>query len=92
MSGRVTSIAVDPRDASHWLPFHVIAIDPRDTRIVYAGSDNGLWQSTDGGTTWVKVGLGQGLPPAAVFDIQINPATNKIVIFTYGRGAYELVR
>jgi hypothetical protein len=32
------------------------------------------------------------LPPASVFDIQINPATNKTVIFTYGRGAYELVR
>jgi hypothetical protein len=74
------------------MPFNVIAIDPRDTRLVYAGSDNGLWQSSDGGTTWTKAGLGQGLPPASVYDIQINAATNKTVIFTYGRGAYELVR
>ena len=37
------------------------------------------------------MGLGQGLPPASVYDIQINPATNKTVIFTYGRGAFELV-
>jgi photosystem II stability/assembly factor-like uncharacterized protein len=74
------------------MPFNIIAIDPRDTRLVYAGSDNGLWQSNDGGTTWTKLGLGQGLPPASVNDIQINPTTNKTVIFTSGRGAYELVR
>jgi photosystem II stability/assembly factor-like uncharacterized protein len=74
------------------MPFNVIAIDPRDTRLVYAGSDNGLWQSTDGGNTWTKVGRESGLPPATVHDIQINPTTNRTVIFTYGRGAFELVR
>jgi photosystem II stability/assembly factor-like uncharacterized protein len=74
------------------MPFNAIAIDPRNTQLVYAGSDNGLWQSNDGGTTWTKLGLGQGLPPASVNDIQINPATDKTVIFTYGRGAFELVR
>lgn len=52
------------------MPFNIIAIDPRDTRLVYAGSDNGLWQSIDGGATFAKVGLGSGLPPASVFDIQ----------------------
>jgi photosystem II stability/assembly factor-like uncharacterized protein len=72
--------------------FNVIAIDPRNPQLVYAGSENGLWQSTDGGTNWTKIGLGQGLPPAAVYDIQISPGTNKTVIFTHGRGAYELIR
>ena len=74
------------------MPFNVIAIDPRNTQLVYAGSENGLWQSEDGGTTWAKVGLAQGLPPASINDIQINPATNKTLIFTYGRGAFELVK
>ena len=74
------------------MPFNVIAIDPRDTRLVYGGSDNGLWRSTDGGGSWVKVGRESGLPPASVYDIQINPKTDRTVIFTYGRGAYELVR
>ena len=72
------------------MPFNVVAIDPRDTRTVYAGSDNGLWQSSDGGGGWTKIGLESGLPPASVFDIQINPRTNRTVIFTYGRGAYTL--
>ena len=29
--------------------FNVIAIDPRNPNLVYAGSDTGLWQSMDGG-------------------------------------------
>jgi photosystem II stability/assembly factor-like uncharacterized protein len=74
------------------MPFNVIAVDPRNPQVVYAGSDNGLWQSGDGGNSWVKVGLGSGLPPAPVYDIQINPTTNRTVIFTYGRGAFELAR
>jgi photosystem II stability/assembly factor-like uncharacterized protein len=73
------------------MPFNVIAIDPLNTQHVYAGSDNGLWESNDGGTGWVKVGLGSGLPPAAIHDIQIHP-TGRTMIFTYGRGAYELAR
>jgi hypothetical protein len=40
----------------------------------------------------VKVGRESGLPPASVYDIQINPTTNRTVIFTYGRGAFELAR
>jgi len=93
LSSSPTWARVGPPDQAFAdMPFNVIAIDPRDTRLVYAGSDNGLWQSTDGGATFAKVGRESGLPPASVFDIQINPATNRTVIFTYGRGAYELAR
>ncbi len=73
------------------VPFNVVAIDPRNPQLLYAGSDRGLWQSTDGGATWAKQGLDVGIPNAAVFDIQINPATDSTVAFTYGRGAYRLV-
>jgi photosystem II stability/assembly factor-like uncharacterized protein len=73
------------------VPFNVIQIDPRNTNLVYAGSDTGLWVSGDAGATWQKVGPDRGLPNAAIYDIVINPATNLTVVFTYGRGAFRLV-
>ena len=73
------------------VPFNVLAIDPRNPHLIYAGSDRGLWRSTDGGTSWSKQGLEVGIPNAAVFDIQINPTTDSTIVFTYGRGAYRLV-
>lgn len=49
-----------------------------------------IWHSNDGGASWIKDGLDVGLPNVPVFDIQINPTTNRTVIFTYGRSAYAL--
>ena len=73
------------------MPFNVVAIDPTEPRRVYAGSDNGLWQSTDGGDSWSKVGRDVGMPPAAIYDIKIS-AAGRTVVFSYGRGAFELLR
>ena len=73
------------------VPFNVIVVDPRNSSLVYAGGDTGLWVSGDAGATWQKVGPDRGLPHAAVYDIKINPATNQTVVFTHGRGAFQLV-
>jgi hypothetical protein len=69
-------------------PFNVVAIDPRNPQVIYAGADVGLWRSTDGAATWQRMGPETGLPNASVYDIKINPATGRTVVFTYGRGAY----
>lgn len=71
-------------------PFNVVAIEPLNPRMLYAGSDIGLWRSADGAATWHRAGLDTGLPGAPVYDIQMNPATGRTVVFTYGRGAYAL--
>ena len=31
---------------------HAFAFDPKDHRIIYAGSDGGLYKSVNGGETW----------------------------------------
>jgi hypothetical protein len=69
-------------------PFNVIRVDPRDTNIVYAGSDIGLWIGDH--NLWRHVGAGTGLFSGSIYDIQINPATGVTAAFTYGRGAYVL--
>ncbi|HJZ96315.1 MAG TPA: hypothetical protein VKE70_07395, partial [Candidatus Solibacter sp.] len=37
-------------------PFNVIRVDPGNPKRIYAGSDTGLWRSTDGAATWVHDG------------------------------------
>jgi len=71
-------------------PFNVIRVDPTNSNLIYAGSDTGLWHSSDGAATWVHDGPQVGLPNASVYDIKINPATGTTAAFTYGRGAYVL--
>ncbi len=71
-------------------PFNVIAIDPTNTNLVYAGSDTGLWRSLDGARTWVHMGPEVGLPNAPIYDFKINPSTGRTVAFTYGRSAFAL--
>jgi photosystem II stability/assembly factor-like uncharacterized protein len=53
-----------------------LAIDPQNTAIVYAGADEGLYKSTDGGMSWEEADSGLRYTPiqAVVIDPQ-NPAT-----------------
>jgi photosystem II stability/assembly factor-like uncharacterized protein len=74
------------------VPFNIVVVDPRDSHLVYAGSDAGLWVSGDAGTTWQKAGPERGLPNVEIDDIEINATTNLTVVFTHGRGAYQLVK
>ncbi len=72
------------------LPHNTIAIDPTSPNTLYVGTDLGVWTSTDGGGTWGHMGPETGMPNVAVFDLKINPAANRVVAFTHGRGAFAL--
>jgi uncharacterized protein (TIGR03437 family) len=71
-------------------PFNVIRVDPRNPKLIYAGSDTGLWRSTDGAASWVHDGPESGIPNVQVYDIKINPTTGVTAVFTYGRGAFAI--
>jgi hypothetical protein len=72
------------------LPFNTIISDPGAPSTIYAGSDLGVWMSTDGGASWAHMGPQVGMPNVAVFELRINAATNRLVAFTHGRGALAL--
>jgi autotransporter-associated beta strand protein len=69
------------------LPTHKLVIDPRNGNL-YVGNDNGVWLSTDGGTSWNR--FGAGLPEVQVTDMALNPALNTLAIATYGRSTYQI--
>ena len=64
-----------------------ILADPANAGTLYVGSDVGVWESTDSGATWSP--MENGLPDAAVFDLQIHPATRIMRASTHGRGMFE---
>jgi len=66
-------------------------INPGNTQHLYAGTDIGVYNSTDGGATWSPYST--GLPRVAVFDMALqNVAGNRrLRIATHGRGIWERV-
>ena len=55
--------------------------------VLYVGTDKGVYQSSNLGTSWAL--FGTGLPNSSVFSLQINQQ-QVIVAGTHGRGAFEL--
>lgn len=69
------------------LPVNFIAIDPENPdRVYFAGTDFGLYYTTDGGTTWVKE---LRIPNVAIHEIKMrNDRT--LFLYTHGRGMWAL--
>src|SRR4029453_18182953 len=70
------------------VPVSGFVIDPQDSNALYAGTDIGVYQSLDGGTSWLPYGT--GLPRVAVFDMEISNVHRILRIATHGKGLYEI--
>ncbi|MBX9735185.1 MAG: hypothetical protein K2X37_14105, partial [Chitinophagaceae bacterium] len=68
-------------------PVNVVKEDLKDEKIIYVGTDGGLYVSLDGGMSsmmWNK-GLPYSVP---VHDIVIHPRENEIILGTHARSIY----
>jgi photosystem II stability/assembly factor-like uncharacterized protein len=80
-----TSVTGDlPERGSVW----ALAEDPKEPKLLFAGTEFGLFFTTDGGAKWVQ--LKGKFPPIAVRDIAIQKRENDLVVATFGRGFYIL--
>lgn len=70
------------------IPVHVVQVAPWNSQEVYAGTDFGLYRSTDGGGHWER--YGQGLPLVATTDLYLAPDRGFIRVSTFGRGVWEI--
>jgi ligand-binding sensor domain-containing protein len=67
-------------------PVNVIREDPKQEKLLYVGTDHGLYISVDGGASsmaWMS-----DLPRVAIHDIAIQERENEIVLGTHGRSIY----
>ncbi|MCC6841608.1 MAG: T9SS type A sorting domain-containing protein [Saprospiraceae bacterium] len=70
------------------VPFNSITIDPFQPEHIYAGSDLGVWFSSNSGKDWES--FNEGLVEAClVMDLSISKANKKLRIGTHGRGMFE---
>lgn len=71
------------------VPVNVIAVDERvEPAVLYAGADDGVFRSVDGGLSWTR--FGTGLPRAAVIDLRAEPDRQRLLAATQGRGAWSI--
>lgn len=69
------------------VPVNALVVDPLDSNLLYAGTDIGVYNSTDGGQSWNPYRT--GLPRVAVFDIAIQSPSRVLRVATHGRGIWE---
>ncbi|RMH13555.1 MAG: hypothetical protein D6701_12230, partial [Gemmatimonadetes bacterium] len=67
---------------------HVIREDPDDDRVLYLGTEFGLWISLDAGRQWLP--FRHGLPAVPVRDLRVHPRDGDLVVGTHGRGLYVI--
>ena len=68
-------------------PVNVIREDPLDDKILYLGTDTGVYASTNRGKSWSILG---NLPTVYVQDLVIQQRDNILVIATHGRGIWAI--
>jgi photosystem II stability/assembly factor-like uncharacterized protein len=80
-----TSIASDlPERHDVWS----VVQDHADARLLFAGTEFGVFTSLDAGAHWLP--LTGGLPPAQVRDIAVQTRAQDLVLGTFGRGLWVL--
>ncbi|RMG68619.1 MAG: glycosyl hydrolase [Bacteroidetes bacterium] len=80
-----TSIAADlPERGS----VYCMAEDHVDPKLLFVGTEFGVFVSIDGGENWEQ--MKAGLPTIAVRDMEIQKRENDLVLATFGRGFYVL--
>jgi len=66
---------------------HVIKEDTVEPRLLFMGTEFGLWISTDAGAHWAQF-KGGHIPTVAVRDLAIQPRDNDLILATHGRGLW----
>ncbi|MES2892826.1 MAG: glycosyl hydrolase [Bacteroidota bacterium] len=67
-------------------PVNVIKEDNKKERLLYVGTDNGLYASFDLGNSFMS--LSNNLPRVPVHDLAIQARENDLVVGTHGRSIY----
>jgi photosystem II stability/assembly factor-like uncharacterized protein len=65
----------------------VVREDPKNTNLLYAGTELGLFASYNGGKEWLALNL-KNLPHVSIHDIMVHPRENDLILATHGRSIW----
>ena len=68
-------------------PVNVIREDSENEKVLYLGTDNGLYTTFSGGSHWYP--FEKGLPNVAVHDLAVQPDAKHLIVGTHGRSMYK---
>jgi photosystem II stability/assembly factor-like uncharacterized protein len=83
-NGGLTWKAIEPKRGK--MPLFSLAVSPSDSKLLYAGTSNGIILSRDGGSTWEF--LEGGLPGHQVYAIAVHPKEGEVFAGT-DRGLFR---
>lgn len=81
-------VGSDPAHRLPNVPVYVVKYDPVTATTIYAGTDLGVYFTTDDGATWNR--MGDNLPMVPVRDLYVAKNQDFIRAATYGRGLWEI--
>ena len=72
------------------IPGYTLALvqDPVEPKLIFLGTEYGLYFSIDEGSSWTK--WTNGFPTVSTMDLAIHPREHDLVIGTFGRAAFVL--
>ena len=65
----------------------VVREDPKNTNLIYAGTELGLFASYTGGNDWIPLNL-KNMPNVSVHDLMVHPRENDLIVGTHGRSVW----
>ncbi|WP_158840201.1 T9SS type A sorting domain-containing protein [Polaribacter sp. L3A8] len=80
----ITGFETDSNTGFPDVAVHSVLEMPFNKDIIWAGTDIGLFQTENGGTSWSMI---TDLPAVAVYDMKV--VNDQVVIATYGRGVWS---
>jgi hypothetical protein len=88
--------ALEARQIPNWAPssngipdvsVNAVVVDPARPSDLYAGTDSGVYASTDGGASWARYGV--SLPNVEVYDLKIHGRFHILRAATHGLGMWQ---
>ncbi len=70
------------------VPVNALCVHPTNEKVIFAGTDIGVFATFNGGTSWFP--YGKGLPRAPVEDMKIFDEKSLLRIATHGRSMWEV--